>query len=134
MNYRCRAFLLTSVATAMAVPAGAHAQDERPAQAAPASVDDAASDEIVVTAQKREQNLQNVPVSVSVLSSSLLSDNRVSSLEQLSQVSPSIGFSNSANTRGQGRSEERRVGKECVSPCRSCGSPYHKKKKIQKTQ
>src|SRR3546814_5647779 len=62
------------------------------------------SDEIVVTAQKREQNLQNVPVSVSVLSSSLLSDNRVSSLEQLSQVSPSIGFSNSANTRGQGLS------------------------------
>src|SRR3546814_19632620 len=26
-------------------------------------------------------------------------------------------------------SEERRVGKECVSTCRSGGSPYHKKKK-----
>src|SRR3546814_16370463 len=26
------------------------------------------------------------------------------------------------------RSEERRVGKECVSPCRSRWSPYHKKK------
>src|SRR3546814_16829095 len=26
------------------------------------------------------------------------------------------------------RSEERRVGKECVSKCRSRGSPYHKKK------
>src|SRR3546814_8203987 len=26
------------------------------------------------------------------------------------------------------RSEERRVGKECVSTCRSRGSPYHKKK------
>src|SRR3546814_13267050 len=25
------------------------------------------------------------------------------------------------------RSEERRVGKECVSTCRSRGSPYHKK-------
>src|SRR3546814_11832626 len=61
-------------------------------------------DEIVVTAQKREQNLQNVPVSVSVLSASALSDNRVSGLEQLSQVSPSIGFTNSANTRGQGLS------------------------------
>src|SRR3546814_6257675 len=24
-----------------------------------------------------------------------------------------------------GRSEERRVGEECVSPCRSRGSPYH---------
>src|SRR3546814_18352622 len=27
------------------------------------------------------------------------------------------------------RSEERRVGKACVSPCRSRGSPYHEKKK-----
>src|SRR3546814_16787479 len=29
------------------------------------------------------------------------------------------------------RSEERRVGKECVSTCRSRWSPYHEKKKIQ---
>src|SRR3546814_19353123 len=33
---------------------------------------------------------------------------------------------------GTGRSEERRVGKECVSTCRSRWSPYHyKKKKIK---
>src|SRR3546814_20723091 len=30
--------------------------------------------------------------------------------------------------RIHGRSEERRVGKECVSPCRSRWSPYHLKK------
>src|SRR3546814_14066077 len=30
------------------------------------------------------------------------------------------------------RSEERRVGKECVSTCRSRWSPYHKKKKNTK--
>src|SRR3546814_12699007 len=30
---------------------------------------------------------------------------------------------------GYSRSEERRVGKECVSPCRSRCSPYNKKKK-----
>src|SRR3546814_12681643 len=30
------------------------------------------------------------------------------------------------------RSEERRVGKECVSTCRSRWSPYHKKKKSEK--
>src|SRR3546814_16212396 len=28
------------------------------------------------------------------------------------------------------RSAERRVGKECVSTCRSRGSPYHSKKKV----
>src|SRR3546814_14590003 len=32
-------------------------------------------------------------------------------------------------TLHDGRSEERRVGKECVSTCRSRWSPYHKKKK-----
>src|SRR3546814_15035141 len=32
------------------------------------------------------------------------------------------------------RSEERRVGKECVSTCRSRWSPYHKKKKKKKKQ
>src|SRR3546814_14471123 len=31
--------------------------------------------------------------------------------------------------RRGGRSEERRVGKECVSTCRSRWSPYHEKKK-----
>src|SRR3546814_18646185 len=30
------------------------------------------------------------------------------------------------------RSEERRVGKECVSTCRSRWSPYHEKNKIRK--
>src|SRR3546814_16007778 len=30
--------------------------------------------------------------------------------------------------RGPERAEERRVGKECVSTCRSRWSPYHKKK------
>src|SRR3546814_18130266 len=30
------------------------------------------------------------------------------------------------------RSEERRVGKECVSTCRSRWSPYHEKKKVMR--
>src|SRR3546814_13876448 len=34
---------------------------------------------------------------------------------------------------GLGRSEERRVGKECVSTCRSRWSPYHEKKKQKQT-
>src|SRR3546814_11116572 len=33
----------------------------------------------------------------------------------------------------QARSEERRVGKECVSTCRSRWTPYHKKQKIENT-
>src|SRR3546814_12028890 len=39
---------------------------------------------------------------------------------------PSIGFYKSLGAK---RSEERRVGEECVSTCRSRGSPYNEKKK-----
>src|SRR3546814_14616219 len=35
---------------------------------------------------------------------------------------------------GIDRSEERRVGKECVSTCRSRWSPYHEKKKKRQTK
>src|SRR3546814_8174413 len=35
------------------------------------------------------------------------------------------GFAPGPETVGAGRSEERRVGKECVSTCRSRWSPYH---------
>src|SRR3546814_19215326 len=34
----------------------------------------------------------------------------------------------SSSKKGQRRSEERRVGKECVSKCTSRWSPYHKQK------
>src|SRR3546814_14928193 len=34
----------------------------------------------------------------------------------------------------EGRSEERRVGKECVSTCRSGWAPYHKKKNKHTTE
>src|SRR3546814_11625384 len=40
-----------------------------------------------------------------------------------------VGASNNIDRNILGRSEERRVGKECVSPCRSRWSPYHEKKK-----
>src|SRR3546814_13201017 len=47
-------------------------------------------------------------------------------------LGPEQGFrSRSQGSRcpNRGRSEERRVGKECVSTCRSRWSPYHSKKK-----
>src|SRR3546814_16462282 len=38
-----------------------------------------------------------------------------------------------AHTAAEGRSEERRVGKECVGTCSSRGSRDHKKKKTRKS-
>src|SRR3546814_13993834 len=52
---------------------------------------------------------------------------------------PTGGIKNDPRSANSGgpltpRSEERRVGKECVSTCRSRWSPYHKKKKQTKTK
>src|SRR3546814_14887369 len=44
-----------------------------------------------------------------------------------------VSASANTRTRSPGRSEERRVGKECVSTCRSRWSPYHSKKHKQNT-
>lgn len=61
------------------------------AQSAPAAADDeAAPAEIVVTANKREQKLQDVPMSVSALGARQLQDQRIVSALDLNGVSPSL--------------------------------------------
>lgn len=47
-------------------------------------------DEIVVTAQKREQTLQDVPVAVAVLSSETLTAQRINSIETLNTAVPNL--------------------------------------------
>ena len=49
---------------------------------------------------------------------------RRSVIEQYWKLDSSSGWG-PANVLGTARSEERRVGKECVQPCRSRWSPYH---------
>ena len=43
--------------------------------------------------------------------------------DSVSEHAPTPGWP--CTLAGRGRSEERRVGKECSSPCRSRWSPYH---------
>src|SRR3546814_17645611 len=50
-----------------------------------------------------------------------------------SHRAPAKAGAQGQNLNGR-RSEERRVGKECVSTCRSRWSPYHEKKKKQQTE
>ena len=57
-----------------------------------AAADDLVLEEIVVIAQKREQNLQEVPISVGVITADELEERNVVSLTQLIQLSPSINF------------------------------------------
>lgn len=73
----------------------------------------AAVEEVIVTAQKQEENIQNVPVSITAMTSSELSNRGITSFEGIARNSPSITFTpfpTSSNTlvlyiRGQGISD-----------------------------
>src|SRR3546814_12351004 len=102
---------------------------------------------IIVTAQKREQNLQDVPASISVVGGETLIESGAAQISDLTGYVPGLHINN-LGTPGQSRialrgisplgasasvgvyideapvrSEARRVGNECVSTCRYRGSP-----------
>lgn len=105
----------------LAAPAAAFAQDapagmEEAQPAPPAPVGDGAGNEIVVTATKREQTLQDVPVAVTVTTAQTIERAQIRDIRDLSTVVPSLrvntlqssastnfyirGFGNGANNAG----------------------------------
>jgi iron complex outermembrane receptor protein len=72
-----------------------------PAQAQEAAEEDNNPGEIVVTAQKRSENVQDVPVAVTVLSGERLADASRPSLESATQMVPSLNFLKSGTTLNQ---------------------------------
>ena len=54
--------------------------------------DDNTIEEIIVTAQKREQNIQDVSIAITALSGDELSKRQISSVEDLASVVPSMNF------------------------------------------
>jgi iron complex outermembrane receptor protein len=80
--------LLTTASLIFAAPAFAQ---ESPASPDSATADDTGGlEEIVVTAQKREENLQNVPVSVTAMSAEALANNRVTDFTDLTRAASSL--------------------------------------------
>ncbi|GGC26789.1 TonB-dependent receptor [Novosphingobium marinum] len=113
------ALYIGAAAIAFAVPQVASAQDTDPAVPDDGADDFAAvpvGNEIVVTATKREQTLQDVPVAVSVTSAETLERAQIRDVKDLSSVVPSLrvntlqssantnfyirGFGNGANNAG----------------------------------
>ncbi len=82
-----KALLSAAIATAIGLPA-AHAQDTAPAL-----------EEIIVTAQKREENIADVPVAVSVLSSDAIDASFAQNIESLQALVPSVSFRTGNTTR-----------------------------------
>ena len=81
-----RALLLisSSTLTLLAVPA-AHAADA--AAAAPAAT---ALEEVIVTARKREENIQNIPVAITAVSAKQLDNYALRSIEEISANTPQL--------------------------------------------
>ena len=82
-----KSLFLSSVLGAAALTAPAAAQEAAAAADAPF-----ANNDIIVTAQKRAQNLQDVPVAISVVSGDMLERANVNSAEQLFQRVPTLTF------------------------------------------
>jgi outer membrane receptor protein involved in Fe transport len=78
-------------ATALGMPAAA-AQDNASAPAA-AAQDGTGLGEIIVTAQRRSENLMDVPVAVTAVTADDLSAARVDNIANIGAISPSISFS-----------------------------------------
>lgn len=91
-------FMLSCAAAAVALGSGdlALAQAAPQADAAPAK----SSDEIIVTAQRRDQSIQDVPLTLQAFSTETLSKLNVTSIDGLLKYTPNVTFSN--NGPGQG--------------------------------
>ncbi|KQS02328.1 TonB-dependent receptor [Sphingomonas sp. Leaf357] len=88
MLRNARRAALSALLASAALSAPAFAQDV-PATPAAAAED---SGDIVVTAQKREENLQDVPVSIQALGTRKLDQLNISNFAEFSQLLPSVAF------------------------------------------
>lgn len=85
-----RKFLLLAGFSALSLVEPAFAQEVAPQAEPEATGNLGGLEEIVVTAQKREQNLQNVPVSVTALNTEALERNRIADFSDLTRAAPSL--------------------------------------------
>jgi len=74
-----------------------------PAVHAAAEADTNTLEEVVVTAQKRTENLQDVPISIEVLDNTRLEQLHVVSLDDYVKYSPSVAYSRSEGQGGNGQ-------------------------------
>ena len=77
-------------------PVAVRAQSDQAGTRPPAAADDAGGiADIVVTAQKRAQNVQDVPISISAFGASALQERAVGDVSQLSSIAPNVTLDSS---------------------------------------
>lgn len=85
-----RKFALLATTSLVFAASPAFAQDVPAAANAAVAEDNGGLEEIVVTAQKREQNMQSVPVSVTALGAEAIENQRIGDFSDLSRAAPSL--------------------------------------------
>ncbi|AZI35551.1 putative TonB-dependent receptor [Caenibius tardaugens NBRC 16725] len=88
--FRCLQFCGTALALGIAVPAFAQNTGSNTGSPAAGSTDGTGLQDIIVTAQRREQRLQDVPVAVTAFSAEALEDAHITSTVGLSGVVPNL--------------------------------------------
>jgi len=89
LRHARRLALLASSSLLLPMAAAPALADAPPAAAAP---DASNSSEIVVTATKRSENLQNVPISIVAMSNTTLTQHQVSSFDDYAKMMPSVSY------------------------------------------
>ena len=92
----CRALSMLLASTAFAWAGAAQAQDQEPAPesqpAASAEQDAQAGSDIIVTAQKRAENLQDVPIAITAFGTKTLEDTQVDAFDDYAKMVPSLSY------------------------------------------
>jgi outer membrane receptor protein involved in Fe transport len=86
-------YLISTAILAIATAAPARAQDDQPAPETRPTQETRTGDgeqNVIVTAQRREQRLQDVPIAVSAFTAQNLQERAVSDVSQLSNISPNV--------------------------------------------
>jgi iron complex outermembrane recepter protein len=91
-----RAVTLTPATASVEKPAAATTRRDPTAASDPIDTTPELLEEIVVTARKRSENLQDVPISAEVISGQTLADHSIRSLTELSQSLPGIQLNGTA--------------------------------------
>lgn len=96
MKYRTTSWLIGTAAAVLAWTGAAQAQGVSAPQPADQEASGGGLEEIVVTAQKRGEKLQNVPIAITALTSLQLARANIQSVSDLTLATPSLNFSQTA--------------------------------------
>jgi len=87
-----RRWMINAAVIALIGSSAAHAQQPPQTEAAQEATSDSALGDIIVTARRREESLQSVPVAVTALGAQALNDRGFGNVMQMEQVAPGLKF------------------------------------------